>query len=47
MGIETRKSSPVKSAAGASRGGQLNKKEREIMGLSSGTVYGKKAEEEE
>lgn len=45
MGIETRKSSPVKGAAGASRGGQLNKKEREIMGLTTGAVYGKETEE--
>ena len=46
MGIETRKSSPVKGAAGASRGGQLNKKEREVMGMSQGAMTGKKDSEE-
>lgn len=46
MGIETRKSSPVKGAKGASKGGQINKKEREVMALAKGVVEGKKEGDE-
>ena len=35
---EVRKGSPVKKLAGASKGGQLNKKEREVMGMARDRV---------
>lgn len=41
---ETRKGSPVKKTTGASKGGQLSKKEREVMGMASDIVGGKKDE---
>lgn len=44
---EKRKGSPVKKTAGASKGGQLSKKEREVMGMASDIVGGKKEDGEE
>jgi hypothetical protein len=38
---EKRKGSPVKRVAGASRGGLLSKKDREVMGLAKDQVDGK------
>lgn len=44
--IEKARGSPVKKQMGASKGGQISKKEREVMGMASGTVAGKKEEDE-
>ena len=44
--VEQRKGSPVKKTTGASKGGQLSKKEREVMGMATDIVGGKKEEEE-
>ena len=41
IGIETRKSSPVKSNRGASRGGALSKKDRETNVISGDIVAGR------
>ena len=46
-GVEKRKGSPVKKQAGASKGGQLSKKEREVMGMAKSLVDGKKEDEED
>lgn len=43
----SRKGSPVKKQAGASRGGTLSKKDREIMSLAKDHVDKKPAEEAE
>jgi hypothetical protein len=45
--VEKRKGSPVKKQLGTSKGGQLGKKEREVMGMAQDLVSGKKAEEDE
>ena len=45
IGIETRKSSPVKSNRGASRGGGLSKKDRETSTISGDIVAGRSAKE--
>lgn len=44
--VEKRKGSPVKKQLGASKGGQISKKEREVMGMAKGLVDGEKKEEE-
>ena len=44
--VEQRKGSPVKKTTGASKGGQLSKKEREVMGMATDIVGGKKEEED-
>ena len=44
--VEKRKGSPVKKQLGASKGGQISKKEREVMGMAKGLVDGKKEEDE-
>ena len=44
IGIETRKSSPVKANAGGSRGGALSKKERETSSMAGDMVQGRPAE---
>jgi len=41
LGIETRKTSPTKTAAGSSRGGGLSKKEREISNMGGDLMSGK------
>ena len=43
---EKRKGSPVKKVSGASKGGSLSKKEREIINKAKGLVDGKAEEEE-
>lgn len=45
--VEKRKGSPVKKTLGTSKGGQLGKKEREVMGMAQDLVSGKKKEEDE
>jgi hypothetical protein len=40
----SRPSSPVKGAKGVSKGGQISKKEREVMSMAKGVVEGKKEE---
>ena len=41
LGIDSRKSSPVKSKAGSSRGGALSKKERETGSMAGDMVAGR------
>lgn len=41
LGIESRKTSPVKKSGGSSKGGQLSKKEREIGSMQGDMVAGK------
>ena len=43
---EKRKGSPVKAVKGASKGGSLSKKEREVMGKAKDLVGGKAEDEE-
>ena len=44
--VEKRKGSPVKKVLGTSKGGQLGKKEREVMGMAQDLVSGKKEDDE-
>ena len=46
IGIETRKSSPVKSQRGSSRGGSLSKKMRETTSMAGDMVTNKPAAQE-
>ena len=46
IGIESRKASPVKGTKGSSKGGQIKKKEREVMALTKGMVDGKEESQE-
>lgn len=43
---ETKKGSPVKFTKGASSGGNLSKKDREVMGLASGMSVREEAEKD-
>ncbi len=43
---ETKKGSPVKFQKGASSGGNLSKKDREVMGLASGMSVREEAEKD-
>ncbi len=45
IGIETRKSSPVKKQSGSSRGGALSKKERETSSMAGDMVTGREPEQ--
>ena len=44
LGIENRKTSPVKKSGGSSKGGQLSKKERETSTMAGDMVTGKPAQ---
>jgi len=45
IGIESRKSNPVKGVKGSSRGGALSKKERETTSMAGDMVSGRPADE--